>query len=289
MAVEAERVRPTAGGPNTPPFFNLTSDNDMIGIFDSGVGGMTVAKAVEQALPDHRLIYFGDLARTPYGSKSPETITEYARQDSRFLLDHGAQLIIIACNTAASIASDQLRREFDVPIFEVITPAVDKAVATSTTGRIGVIGTRATINSGVYKEKIHSHAPLAKVFSHPCPLLVPLVEEGWLDKRETKMILRRYLSPLKRQQVDTLVLGCTHYPLLKDLIQPRIGKRTQVIDSSQEVAACLKNYLAAHPELDQQLRHNGTNRYYVSDVTEAAGATARRIFGRPMELIKVTI
>ncbi len=268
---------------------NPTSDNDMIGIFDSGVGGMTVAKAVEQALPDHRLIYFGDLARTPYGSKSPETITDYARQDTEFLLAKGARLIIIACNTAASIASEQLRREFDVPIFEVITPAVDKAIATSSSGRIGVIGTRATVNSGVYEEKIRAQASEAKVFSQPCPLLVPLVEEGWLDKRETKMILRRYLAPLKRHQVDTLVLGCTHYPLLKELIQPRIGKRTKVIDSSREVADCLKNYLATHPELDSQLRHGGSNRYYVSDLTEAAGSIARRIFGRPMELHKVTI
>ncbi|MDH3359706.1 MAG: glutamate racemase, partial [Desulfobulbaceae bacterium] len=168
----------------------------MIGIFDSGVGGMTVAQAVEQALPEQRLIYFGDLARTPYGSKSPETITNYARQNTQFLIDQGAKLIIIACNTAASIASDTLHREFDLPIFEVITPAVAKAVATTKSGRVGVIGTRATINSNIYEEKICALATRAKVFSQPCPLLVPLVEEGWLDKRETKMILRRYLSPL---------------------------------------------------------------------------------------------
>ena len=261
----------------------------MIGIFDSGVGGMTVAKAVEQALPDHRIIYFGDLARTPYGSKSPETITEYARQDTEFLLSRGAKLIIIACNTAASIASDQLRREFAVPIFEVITPAVDKAVATSTTGRIGVIGTRATVNSGVYEEKIRAQSAGARVFSYPCPLLVPLVEEGWINKQETKMILRRYLAPLKQRQVDTPVLGCTHYPLLKNLIQPRVGKRTEVIDSSHEVAACLKNYLATNPVLAGQLGHDGVNQYFVSDVTEAAKATARRIFGRRIDLIKVTI
>ncbi|MDH5298483.1 MAG: glutamate racemase [Desulfobulbaceae bacterium] len=261
----------------------------MIGIFDSGVGGMTVAKAVEQTLPDYRLIYFGDLARTPYGSKSPETITDYARQDTEFLLSRGAKLIIIACNTAASIASDVLRREFDVPIFEVITPAVAKAVATSRTGRIGVIGTRATINSNVYEQKIKELNSEASIFSQPCPLLVPLVEEGWLDKRETKMILRRYLAPLKRQQVDTLVLGCTHYPLLNDLIQPRVGKRTRVIDSSQEVAADLKGFLAENPALAAQLTGGGDNLYYVSDVTQAATATARRIFDRPLELIKVTI
>lgn len=261
----------------------------MIGIFDSGVGGMTVAQAVEQALPDHRLIYFGDLARTPYGSKSAETITNYARQNTRFLIEQGAKLIIIACNTAASIASDTLRSEFDLPIFEVITPAVTKAVATTTSGRIGVIGTRATINSNVYEKKICDLAAKAKVFSQPCPLLAPLVEEGWLNKRETKMILRRYLSPLKRQQVDTLVLGCTHYPLLTELIKPRIGKRTKVIDSSQEVAAQLKTFLADNLDLSTQISHQGDNRYYVSDVTEAALATAELIFGRAIDLIKVTI
>ena len=261
----------------------------MIGIFDSGVGGMTVAQAVEQALPDHRLIYFGDLARTPYGSKSPETITNYARQNTQFLIEQGAKLIIIACNTAASIASDTLRREFDLPIFEVITPAVDKAVATTRSGRIGIIGTRATINSNIYEEMICTLAPGSRVFSQPCPLLVPLVEEGWLNKRETKMILRRYLSPLKLQQVDTLVLGCTHYPLLKELIQPRIGKRTRVIDSSHEVAAGLKAFLAENPDLAGQLSHDGENRYYVSDRTEAALATAARIFGRKIDLIKVAI
>ena len=261
----------------------------MIGIFDSGVGGMTVAQAVEQALPEHRLIYFGDLARTPYGSKSPETIINYARQNTRFLIEQGATLIIIACNTAASIASDTLRDEFDLPIFEVITPAVAKAVANTKSGRVGVIGTRATINSNVYEEKICAINPAAKVFSQPCPLLAPLVEEGWLDKRETKMILRRYLSPLKRQQVDTLVLGCTHYPLLTKLIQPRIGKRTKVIDSSHEVAAELKTFLAENPDVSRQIAHQGDNQYFVSDITEAALATATLIFGRPIDLIKVTI
>lgn len=250
---------------------------------------MTVARAVEQALPGHRLIYFGDLARTPYGSKSPETIINYARQNTRFLVEQGATLIIIACNTAASIASDTLRREFDLPIFEVITPAVAKAVATTRSGRIGVIGTRATINSNVYEEKIRDLAAETKVFSQPCPLLAPLVEEGWLDKRETKMILRRYLSPLKRQQVDTLVLGCTHYPLLSQLIQPRIGKRTKVIDSSHEVAAELKAFLAENPELSRQTVGQGESLFHVSDITEAARATAGLIFGRAIDLIKVTI
>ena len=246
----------------------------MIGIFDSGVGGMTVARAIEKKLPHYRLIYFGDLARTPYGSKSPETIRKYARQNTEFLLSRGAKIILIACNSAASVASDSLREEFSVPIFEVITPAVKKAVANTKNGRIGVIGTRATIKSRIYEQKIQDLRPGFKVFASSCPLLVPLVEEGWLNKRETKMIVRRYLHPLKMKNIDTLVLGCTHYPLLKKLIGPRIGKRVRVIDSSQAIAADLQSFLAENPEVAKILSSGGESKYYVSDVTQAAMETA---------------
>lgn len=260
----------------------------MIGIFDSGVGGMTVARAVESLLPEFQLIYYGDLARTPYGSKSPETITGYSIDNTEFLLDHGAQIIIIACNSAASTASDTLRQKFDVPIFEVITPAVDRAVSTTVSGNIGVIGTRATIRSSVYDEKIKQKAPQLRIFSQACPLLVPLVEEGWLDSRETKMILRKYLRPLKQKNIDTLVLGCTHYPLLKDLIQHRIGRNSvRLIDSSIEVAFTLKKYLEETPALRNLLSCGKDNRYFVSDITQTAINTAEKIFGRPIVLEKV--
>jgi glutamate racemase len=249
---------------------------------------MTVAQAVEQALPDFRLVYFGDLARAPYGSKSPETITRYARQNTDFLLAHGAKLIIIACNSAASVASDLLKNTYDVPMFEVITPAIHSASKASASSRIGVIGTRATIKSGVYEEKIRQLLPEARVHSQACPLLVPLVEEGWLNKRETKMIVRRYLHHLRLKQVDTLVLGCTHYPLLKHLIQPRIGKAVKVIDSSAAVAAELRLFLENSPEFAQSLARDGENVYYVSDVTDAALSTAQRIFGRRIDLRKAT-
>lgn len=258
----------------------------MIGIFDSGVGGMTVAKAVEELLPDYRLVYFGDLARTPYGSKSQETIIKYAIENTEFLLSHGAKIIIIACNSAASIATDILQKRFDLPIFEVITPAIYKAVTATVSGRIGVIGTRATIRSKVYEKKIKQSVPELQVFSQPCPLLVPLVEEGWLSARETKMILRRYLHPLKTKQVDTLVLGCTHYPLLKDLISQRMGQKVTLIDSSEAVAEGLKFFLAGNPPEKNSLKRGGENSYYVSDITEAAQATARKIFNRPITLIK---
>lgn len=256
----------------------------MIGIFDSGVGGMTVAHAVEKLLPDYSLVYFGDIARTPYGPKSPKTIIDYSIRNTEFLLDKGADLIIIACNSASSVATDTLRQRFDTPIIEVITPAANRAIATSKNGRIGIIGTKATVKSGVYRTKITAEHPRFKVYQEACPLLVPLVEEGWLNKRETKMILRRYLHPLKNRQIDTLVLGCTHYPLLKELIQARIGKKVKLIDSSTETAQYVKDYLKKKPGIvskQEQVKHS----YYASDKTETAMKVAERIFSRPMEII----
>ena len=256
----------------------------MIGIFDSGVGGMTVAHAVEQLLPDYSLVYFGDIARTPYGPKSQKTIINYSIRNTEFLLNKGAELIIIACNSASSVATQSLRDRFDVPIIEVITPAANSAIATSTSGRIGIIGTRATVSSDIYKTTITAERSNFKVYQKACPLLVPLVEEDWLNKRETKMILRRYLHPLKNKKIDTLVLGCTHYPLLKELIQARIGKKVRLIDSSIETAQYVKTFLSQNPGI---VSNHGrvTHRYYASDRTETAMKVAERIFSRPMELI----
>lgn len=259
----------------------------MIGIFDSGIGGMTVARAVEKAMPGRQLVYFGDLARTPYGSKSADVILNYSRQNIQFLLAQGAKIIIIACNSAASTAFDILQKEFAVPIFEVIMPAVHKAAAVTQTGRIGVIGTRATIKSRIYEKRIMDIAPHCRVFAKACPLLVPLVEEGWLKRRETKMIVRRYLHPIKLKNVDTFVLGCTHYPLLTNLIQPRIGKRVQIIDSSKEVADTLKKFIDSDWQTASEVSCGKENIYYVSDITEAASSTARMIFERDIKLIKV--
>ena len=259
----------------------------MIGIFDSGIGGMTVARAVEQLLPEYSLVYYGDIARTPYGPKNPRTIIDYSISNTEFLLEKGAEVIIIACNTASSVATQTLREHFQVPIIEVVTPAARQAIETSQNGRIGVIGTRATVKSGIYQQTITAERADFKVYSEHCPLLVPLVEENWLNKRETKMILRRYLHPLKDKQIDTLVLGCTHYPLLKELIQPRIGKRVTLIDSSIETAHYVKKFLQRSPDLlSSQGKSQATHNYYVSDCTETAMKVAERIFSRPMELIE---
>lgn len=256
----------------------------MIGIFDSGVGGMTVARAVEEIMPGYPLIYFGDLARSPYGPKSPEKIIQYSRQNTRFLLDRGAKIIIIACNSAASVASEIIRAEFDVPVFEVITPAVHQAVEATSNNRVGIIGTRATVRSGIYEKMIAADNPGIKVVSSACPLLVPLVEEGWLDSKETKMIIRRYLQPLKTKQVDTLVLACTHYPLLRKIIQPKIGKKVRVIDSAGAVAAEVLAFVSQNPEVASDLAVGRQSCYYVSDITDAAVGIAAKIFGRKIKL-----
>ncbi|MDW7773365.1 MAG: glutamate racemase [Desulfobulbaceae bacterium] len=263
----------------------------MIGIFDSGVGGMTVARAIEQICPDFPFIYFGDIARTPYGSKSPETILRYSKNNIDFLIDQGAALIVIACNSASSTASDELRSHYRIPVLDVISPATKKAAAVSRNGRIGVIGTRATVKSNIYTKRIKEILPAAEIFSQACPLLVPLVEEAWLSERETKMILRRYLHPLRRKQIDTLVLGCTHYPLLKHLIATRIGRRVHLIDSSIEMAREVHDFLEQNTEIKGELQEDRSpaSRFYVSDSTEAVESMAAKIFGRPIQLEKIDI
>lgn len=247
---------------------------------------MTVARAIEQLLPEYPLIYLGDIARSPYGPKSAATIEEYSLQNSQFLIENGAQIIVVACNSASSVATHSLQKEYNIPIFEVITPAVAEAVQSTTSETIGIIGTKATVGSGIYERLITEKMQSAKVISKACPLLVPLVEEGWFNKRETKMILRRYLSHFTNHQIDTLVLGCTHYPLLAQLIQHRIGKRVQLIDSSKATALHLKDYLEKTDGIPASKTHKlESNRYYVTDKTDSAQRIANTIFERPIELL----
>jgi glutamate racemase len=240
----------------------------MIGIFDSGVGGLTVARAIMEKIPGYDIVYFGDTAHSPYGTKSPETVIGYSVNNIEFLLSQGASVIVIACNTASSVATEGVLERFAVPIFEVITPAVELAVSSSKNFRFGVIGTRATMASGIYEKKIIEMQPTAKIYSIACPLLVPLVEEGWLNKPEAAMIVKKYLHPLKTRQIDTLILGCTHYPLLKKVIQRKTGKRVRLIDSSISVADDIKAYLENHSEFDRQLGKNDQLTLFVSDITD---------------------
>lgn len=257
----------------------------MIGIFDSGIGGLTVVREVLQKLPQYRIAYFGDTARSPYGTKSQKTIIEYATEDTEFLLSQGAKIIIVACNSASSLAFESLKKRFTIPIFEVIHPAVEKALRLTRKQRIGVIGTRATIGSGIYERLFKEARAELQVFSQACPLLVPLVEEGWLKRPETKRIVRKYLFSLKMKQIDTLVLGCTHYPLLKPIIQAKMGRQVEVIDSSQEVALWVKGYLEKNPEVAGSLTpaaEQDGHRFFVSDLTPNFENIASQFLGRPI-------
>ena len=272
----------------------------MIGIFDSGVGGMTVARAIEQLCPDLPLIYFGDIARTPYGSKSPDTIVRYSQTTPIFSWSRVPRLSSLPATPPPVRRRTPCGPTTSVPILDVITPATRKAAQVSAGGRIGIIGTRATIKSGIYPQRIREARPDAVVFSQACPLLVPLVEEGWLSQRETKMILRRYLHPLRLKKIDTLVLGCTHYPLLKHLIGPRIGNRVSLIDSSIEMALHVRDFLDNNAHLQERLRQQTAakgSRFYVSDSTDAieqhggqnfrpAGRTSHRIIDTHADYIR---
>lgn len=215
----------------------------MIGVFDSGIGGLTVVRALMDALPDEEIIYLGDTARTPYGNKSRDTVIRYSLNNIEFLVGHGADAVVIACNTASSFAFEAVRSRYQIPLFEVIGPGAQLAVQRSKKLRIGVIGTRATISSGIYEKKIKALQDNALVVTVPCPLLVPLVEEGWLNRPETAMIVRKYLARLKTRQIDTLILGCTHYPVLRKLIQRKIGTRVALVDSAEAVAMQVQRQL----------------------------------------------
>ena len=261
----------------------------MIGIFDSGIGGLTVVRALMDELPGYDMIYFGDTARTPYGNKSANTVIQYALEDTAFLVKQGAKLIVMACNTASSLATEAVKSSFDLPIYEVITPAVNCSLAATKKSVIGVIGTRATIGSGIYERKIKEKNPDARVFSTPCPLLVSLVEEGWTEKPETRMIIKKYLYPLKGKQIDTLILGCTHYPILKSIITRKIGKNVAIIDSSRALAREIRTFLTDNPQIDQSLTKNGATDFYVSDVTPQFRKTASAVVRQPIELKYVSL
>ncbi|NOY68256.1 MAG: glutamate racemase [Deltaproteobacteria bacterium] len=259
----------------------------MIGIFDSGIGGLTVARAIMDRLPGYDIVYFGDTAHTPYGNKSVHTVINYAVADTKFLIDHGATIIVVACNTASSVAARVLSEKFKEPVLEVITPAVDAAITSTKKGAIGVIGTRATISSGIYERKIMEKRPGTRVYQEPCPLLVPLVEEGWLKRPETNMIVKKYLLPLKTRQIDTLILGCTHYPVLKRIIAKKAGKNVAVVDSSIEMAKHVKQAVDSSADIAKRLTKTGSIEFYVSDMTLRFEKTARMIIGKSIRLTEV--
>jgi len=244
---------------------------NIIGVFDSGLGGLTVFKYFLKELPEYNYIYLGDNARLPYGSKSPEVIYEYTREAVEFLFKQGCNLIIIACNTASAQALHRLQQEYlpkNYPkrrILGVIRPLVEATSNNKNFKSVGVLGTKATINSGAYEIELKKIKPDLKVIQQAAPLLVPLIEENWLKKPETKMILKKYLHPLKTKQINALILACTHYPFLYQDIKKIMGNKIAVPHPGEIIAASLKKYLNKHTELNLTKTNKATTQYYTTD------------------------
>lgn len=253
-----------------------------IGIFDSGIGGLTVVKRISSFLPYENIVYFGDTARVPYGSKSNSTVIEYALQDTKFLVRKNVKLIVVACNTVSSVALDVLRNNFDLPIIGMIEPGSKMALAESEKLRIGVIGTNATINNKAYSKELIKKNGSSEVFEKACPLFVPLAEEGWTDHKATYEIAEEYLKELRELKIDTLILGCTHYPILADVIQKVIGKEVKLIDSGTAASANVENYLNGRG-LRNDSNTLGKQEFYVSDLPTKFREVAQRFLGKPIE------
>jgi glutamate racemase len=240
------------------------SDSRPIGIFDSGVGGLTVVDKIEKALPHEDVVYFGDTARVPYGTKSSQTVTRFSVENVEFLMTHNVKLVLVACNTASSLSLDFLKRCFRVPIIGVIEPGARAAAGSSRNNRIGVIGTSATISSGAYEKTIKKLDPRAFVVTQSCPLFVPLIEEGWSDKKIASEIASIYLKGMKAKKIDTLILGCTHYPVLRDIIGKVMGEKVLLVDSADEVAREAREILDASSLLNPSGK-KGRYKFFVSD------------------------
>ena len=264
--------------------------NAPIGVFDSGVGGLTVAREIMRNLPMEKIVYFGDTARVPYGSKSKETVIRYSRQIVRFLQKQSVKAIVIACNTASALALDTLEKEIDIPIIGVVKPGAKVAARETTKKRVGVIATEATINSHLYRELIQQIDPEITVVGKPCPLFVPLVEEGWRKDPVTEIVARRYLKEMQDEKVDTLILGCTHYPLLKKMIGDFVGDSVTLIDPGKLTAIATATALD-DLGISSGRSTGGTTRFFVSDTPDGF-AKQERLFmgseaGGPVEQIAI--
>ena len=261
-----------------------------IGVFDSGLGGISVVRALVDLLPHEHLIYFGDTARVPYGSKSEETVIRFAHQISAFLREKQVKMLVVACNTASAVALESLQARFDIPVVGVIGPGSRAAAKASPSKRIGVIGTASTIRSGAYRTALHNLVPDAVVIDQPCPLLVPLVEEDWPRDGVVQAVLERYLQIFMADKPEALILGCTHYPYLKSDIQTIMGQGVRLIDSGEETALEVQRVLSELDLLNPETGDPGKHRFYVSDFPQKFEETASRFLGRPLDkLFKVEL
>lgn len=262
-----------------------------IGVFDSGLGGLTVARAITEALPHETLVYLGDTARVPYGTRSAETVIRYARSCARKLCEYDIKLLVVACNTVSAVALDMLRVELDMPVLGVIEPGARAGARVTQNGRIGVIATAGTVRSGAYERAVATANSRAEVFAQAAPLLVPLVEEGWLDGEVPTLAARRYLQRLVTNNIDTLVLGCTHYPLLRDIIEREInaltGREVPVVDSAHATAAELAAVLSDRGLTSPNEAGGGITRLLVTDMPSQFAESAARFLGRSVADLNV--
>jgi glutamate racemase len=257
-------------------------------VFDSGIGGLTVVRALRQLLPRESIVYLGDTARLPYGTKSAETITRYALEDAGFLVARGVKLVVVACHSASSVALDELARRLEVPVMGVIQPGARAVVAATRSNRVGVIGTRATIGAAAYERAIRAERPNVEILARPCPLFVPLAEEGWTDDAVAEAVARRYLEGLRDEGIDALLLGCTHFPLLAPVIGRVLGPGVALVDSSEATAAEAARLLeesglaagAGMPSL----------KWYLTDLHPGFGPVAARFLGEePGEVLRASV
>ncbi len=269
----------------------------MIGVFDSGFGGLTVLKSFLKHLPEYDYLYLGDNARAPYGNRSHEAVKNFTEEGIKYLFAKGCKLIIIACNTASSQVLRELQEEYlrapkvtNRKILGVIKPLVEEATRITKSGRIGVVGTRGTINSKSYEKELETLKPMAKVYGQACPLLVPLIEEHWSHKPETRMILKKYLLKLKSANIDTLLLACTHYPFLLKDFQKIMGKRVQIPHPGEVTAKSLKDYLTRHPEIEKLLEKKSTRNFLTTDDPARFREVGEKFLGMKMKnVIKVNL
>jgi glutamate racemase len=259
----------------------MGNHDSAIGVFDSGIGGLTVLHEIIEALPRENTVYLGDTARSPYGTKSVDTVLRYSFENSEFLVEKGVKILVVACNTSTAVALDRLRSELELPVIGVIGPGVRRALASTKNKKIGVIGTEATIQSGAYTRALKAADATVEVYSRACPLFVPLVEEGWTDNAVVEMTVKAYLESLKQSGIDTLILGCTHYPLLKKAIRKILGSGVRLVDSAEETAA----EVAALLKKSTLARKNGkgVHSFFVTDAPDRFIKVGRRFLGEKVE------
>ena len=259
----------------------MSNKDSAIGVFDSGIGGLTVLHQIIETLPKENTVYLGDTARAPYGTKSVETVLRYSFENSQFLVDKGVKIVVVACNTSTAIALGRLKENFAIPVVGVIEPGVRRALKSTKNKKVGVIGTEATIQSGAYTRALKEADAKIEVYSRACPLFVPLVEEGWTDNAVVEMTVKAYLGSLKQSGIDTLILGCTHYPLLKKAIRKFMGNAVRLVDSAEETAKEVESALKKGA-LGRKTG-KGTHSFFVTDAPDRFIKVGRRFLGEKVE------